>query len=309
MSELTPFPGTFHKYYDGEPGPRDFEQVGDHVMFKGDCRDVMRWMVRDGVEDKVQLFCTSPPYAMSKNYEEGLTERGLESMLQDVADLAYILAKPSGFFFVNFPRCTRSFYDCMPEETYARIFERAGWLFHSLRIWSKPIGTCRLPMSGMSLSHPIPEGENLFTFRKPPNSKEEDIFRGLSSRGIWHTPTRGEREEKVARDVHPAMFPIGLPIMAIRVWSNKGDIVFDPFGGFFTTILAAHHEGRRGMACERIQEFYYGGLQRVQNALGQTSMAFDEEELLQEVTTELPPDIIHNKYMNFTLSFDELDEG
>lgn len=303
MSDLTPFPGTFKKFREGDPGTKSWEQVGDHVMFRGDCRNVMRWMIQDGVEEKVQLFCTSPPYAMNKSYEKGLTELGLESLLQDVADLAYILAKPSGFFFVNFPRCTRSFYDRMPEETYARVFERAGWGFHSLRIWSKPIGTCKLPMSGMSLSHPVPEGENIFAFRKPPNSKEEDIFRGLSSRGIWHTPARGEREEKVSRDTHPAMFPIGLPIMAMRVWTEEGDIVFDPFGGFFTTILAAEHENRRGMACERMQEYFDGGVERVSRVMRQTSIQFTEDELLQEVTTELPKDITHNKHMTLDLEF------
>ena len=43
---------------------------------------------------------------------------------------------------------------------------------------------------------------------------------------------------------HPAVFPVALPEFVIEAYSDEGDIVFEPFGGSGTTMLAAERIGR-----------------------------------------------------------------
>ena len=49
---------------------------------------------------------------------------------------------------------------------------------------------------------------------------------------------------------HPAAFPIGLPVFFVKAYTDPGGIVFDPFMGSGTTLIAADQEGRRGYGCE-----------------------------------------------------------
>jgi DNA modification methylase len=44
---------------------------------------------------------------------------------------------------------------------------------------------------------------------------------------------------------HPAVFPVALPEFLMRAYTDEGDVVFEPFGGSGTTILAGQRSGRR----------------------------------------------------------------
>ena len=68
---------------------------------------------------------------------------------------------------------------------------------------------------------------------------------------VWHIPT-----EKNNKTGHPAVFPISLAKDHIISWSNKGDLVFDPFLGSGTTRIAAHDLNRQFVGCE-IDKSYF----------------------------------------------------
>jgi len=51
-------------------------------------------------------------------------------------------------------------------------------------------------------------------------------------------------------DLHPTMKPVGLIELAIRNSSRPEDVVFDPFVGSGSTIIAAEKTGRRCYAIE-----------------------------------------------------------
>lgn len=56
---------------------------------------------------------------------------------------------------------------------------------------------------------------------------------------------------KIGQDIdHPAVFPVALPEFVLQSYSADGDIVFEPFCGSGTTILAAQRTGRRARAVE-----------------------------------------------------------
>ena len=49
---------------------------------------------------------------------------------------------------------------------------------------------------------------------------------------------------------HPTMKPVGLCAKGILAMSNPGDIVFDPFSGSGSTLIACEQTGRRCFGCE-----------------------------------------------------------
>ena len=51
-------------------------------------------------------------------------------------------------------------------------------------------------------------------------------------------------------DLHPTTKPVELIAHMVANSSQPGELVYDPFGGSGSTILAAHQLGRIGYACE-----------------------------------------------------------
>jgi DNA modification methylase len=49
---------------------------------------------------------------------------------------------------------------------------------------------------------------------------------------------------------HAAAFPVGLPEFFARAYSDPGDVIFDPFMGSGSSLMAAQRTGRVGLGCE-----------------------------------------------------------
>ena len=54
---------------------------------------------------------------------------------------------------------------------------------------------------------------------------------------------------------HPAAFPPALPNWFIRLFTDPGDTVLDPFAGSGSTLVAARELGRRGIGIDTSQEY------------------------------------------------------
>jgi DNA modification methylase len=61
---------------------------------------------------------------------------------------------------------------------------------------------------------------------------------------------------KIGQDIdHPAVFPVALPQHVLETYTDAGDIVFEPFCGSGTTLLAAQRIGRVVRATEIAPEY------------------------------------------------------
>jgi len=79
---------------------------------------------------------------------------------------------------------------------------------------------------------------------------------------------------------HSAPFPNQIPEMAVRYFSYPGDVVFDPFGGSFTSCISAKLLGRIGVGCEINKEMYRDAIiSKIQNETGFLSNEENYEEL------------------------------
>jgi len=64
---------------------------------------------------------------------------------------------------------------------------------------------------------------------------------------------------------HPAVFPSQLAHDHIITWSNKGDIILDPFSGSGTTVKEAKRTGRQFIGIDINQEYVDKSLKRLEN--------------------------------------------
>ena len=62
--------------------------------------------------------------------------------------------------------------------------------------------------------------------------------------------------------VHPARFPSALPEYFIRMVTDPGDTVLDPFGGSCITGEVAERLGRKWVCTDRVEEYLQGALGR-----------------------------------------------
>lgn len=81
---------------------------------------------------------------------------------------------------------------------------------------------------------------------------------------------------------HPARFPAALPEYFIRMLTDKGDMVYDPFGGSCVTGEVAERLKRKWVCSELIEEYLTGALGRFQQeasaAEQQAKLARAEDE-------------------------------
>jgi len=57
------------------------------------------------------------------------------------------------------------------------------------------------------------------------------------------------------KDIHPAVFPIGLPKKCIELFTHKGELVLDPFAGVGTTLVAAKDAGRNAVGFDLSKKY------------------------------------------------------
>ncbi|MGB3539116.1 MAG: site-specific DNA-methyltransferase [Mesorhizobium sp.] len=74
------------------------------------------------------------------------------------------------------------------------------------------------------------------------------------------------RYQEYCRDnnipIHPARFPAQLPEYFLRMLTNQGDLVLDPFGGSCVTGAVAEALKRKWVCCELSEEYLMGALAR-----------------------------------------------
>ncbi|MGH9328429.1 MAG: DNA-methyltransferase [Terriglobia bacterium] len=64
-----------------------------------------------------------------------------------------------------------------------------------------------------------------------------------------------KRSKELGLKMHPARFPVALPEFFIKLLTDEGDIIVDPFAGSNTTGLVAESLRRRWIAMERVPEY------------------------------------------------------
>ncbi len=213
-------------------------------------------------DNSVHLMVTSPPYNVTKEYDEDLTLDEYKKLLKNVFQETYRKLVVGGRACVNIANVGRKPY--IPLHSYIiRQMIDIGFLMRGEIIWNKSAsaGVSTAWGSWKSPKNPTLRDvhEYILVFSKgsfsrvDKNSKEITIKKNEFlefTKSIWTFPTESAKRVK-----HPAPFPAELPYRCIQLFTFKGDVVLDPFMGSGTTGIAAVKAGRSFVGYDNNQEY------------------------------------------------------
>ena len=255
--------------------PGDIWQLGAHRLICGDSTDpsVVAALMAG---DQARLCFTSPPYGQQRDYTQGIAD--WDALMRGV--FAHLPMAGDGQVLVNLGLIHRDNEVIPYWDAWLGWMRQQGWRRFAWYVWDQGPG-----MPGDWAGRLAPSFEFVFHFnrqsRKPnkivpcKNAGQDSHLRADGSStamrgkdgevGGWtHAgqPTQDYRipdsvirvmrhKGKIGRDIdHPAVFPVALPEHILLAYSDPGDVVFEPFGGSGTTILAAQKTNRVARAIE-----------------------------------------------------------
>lgn len=298
----------------------DVWALGPHRLICGDAADanVIAALMQG---ERARLCFTSPPYGNQRDYTTGgiadwdALMRGVFAQLP-MADDAQVL--------VNLGLIHRDNEVVPYWDGWLGWMRTQGWRRFAWYVWDQGPG-----MPGDWAGRFAPSFEFVFHFnrasRKPnkivpcKHAGQESHLRADGSStamrskegevGGWNhagQPTQDTRipdsvirvmrhKGKIGQDIdHPAVFPVALPQFVIEAYSDEGDLVFEPFGGSGTTMLAAQRIGRICRTVEIAPEYVDVAVRRFQQnhpdvpvTLLATGQSFDEVAAERLAATEV----------------------
>ena len=184
-----------------------------------------------------------------------------------------------------------------------RLMQSAGFIYHSeVCIWKDPVVAMQrthalgllhkqLKKDSCMSRQGIPD--YVVTFQKPGYNAErvehtDDTFPvklwQKYASPIWDDIRQGDtlqrtsaRDEKDERHICPLQFDVIQ--RCIELWTNPGDLVYDPFAGIGSTPYQAVLMGRRGVGCELKQSYFDQAIKNLvvadRKAAGPKQVGFD----------------------------------
>lgn len=212
--------------------------------------------------NSTHLMVTSPPYNVTKEYDENLSLKEYLQLLRNVFSETYRVLVNGGRACVNIANLGRRPY--LPLSDYiSQIMIEIGFQMRGEIIWNKGAGAGVSMAWGswQSASNPVLRDvhEYIMIFskgsfmRKKPDGKENTISKEQFmewTKSVW--TMNPESAKKVG---HPAPFPIELPYRLIQLYTFKGDVILDPFIGSGTTAIAALKAERKYIGYDNDQEY------------------------------------------------------
>ena len=208
----------------------DIYQLGDHFVMCGDSTkiDHVKKLMGDNIAD---IIVTDPPYNVSY---EGKTDDALTIKNDKMDDANFLDFLTSAFTVANeFLKPGGTFYIWHADSesfNFRSSCKAVGWRIRQCLIWVK---------------------NHMVIGRQDYHWKHEPCLYGWKDGGThtWNsdrTQTTVLEFDKPSRNGdHPTMKPVELFTYQIRNSSKEGQIVFDPFLGSGTSIIASENIGRK----------------------------------------------------------------
>lgn len=212
-------------------------------------------------DNSVHLMVTSPPYNVSKEYDDDLTLDQYRRLLHRVFAETFRVLVDGGRACVNIANLGRKPYIPL----HALIINDMSTIGYSMRgeiIWDK--GSSASPStawgSWQSASNPTLRDvhEYILVFSKGGFGRMKGQRRNTITKDEfleWTKSVWSFSAERAKAVGHPAPFPVELPRRLIGLYTFAGDVVLDPFCGSGSTCIAAAEEGRHYIGYEIKEEY------------------------------------------------------
>jgi len=209
----------------------------------------------------VHLMITSPPYNVTKEYDNNLSLDEYLHLLSKCFSETYRVLVNGGRACINIANVGRKPY--IPFSDYiSKMMIDMGFNMRGEIIWNKgsSAGVSMAWGSWKSASNPILRDVHEYilifskgSYRSCSSQRENTITKEEFmewTKSVWTMSAESAR--KVG---HPAPFPEELPRRLIHLYSFKNDVVLDPFMGSGTTAVAALNAGRRYVGYDNNPEY------------------------------------------------------
>ena len=233
----------------------------------------------------IHLMITSPPYNVSKDYDENLSLEEYLNFLNKVFSETYRVLVNGGRACINIANIGRKPY--IPLSDYiSKMMIDIGFLMRGEIIWNKSAGsgTSTAWGSWRSPSNPTLRDvhEYILIFSKGAYKREKQDKKITIkkeqfiewTKSIWNMNT--ESAKKIG---HPAPFPEELPFRLMQLYSYENDIVLDPFMGSGTTAVVGLKNSRRFVGYEINEDYVKIANERI-SSLQPSLFQSDSEKLL-----------------------------
>ncbi len=258
------------------------------------CNDTLEFL-KNTPDETASLIVTSPPYNIGKPYETRVEfKRYLEWQTEIVQECVRVLKSDGSlcwevgnyiesgevfpldiYFYAMFKRLGLFLrnriiwhfgHGLHASKRFSGRYETVLWFTKSdhyvfnldeVRVPQKYPGkrAYKGPNKGKPSSHPL--GKN-------PSDVWEIILRDWN-REVWEIPNvKANHPEKT---IHTSQFPIELVERLVLALTNEGDLVFDPFVGVGSAMIAAILHGRRAMGVDRERGYTDIAHQRILEAV------------------------------------------
>ncbi|MEM0354582.1 MAG: site-specific DNA-methyltransferase [Thermoplasmata archaeon] len=229
------------------------------------------------VDEIFDLIITSPPYNVDIKYNSHNDDLTYDKYLlfsEKWMRNCFKWTKKEGRFCLNIPLDKNKGGQRSVGADLTILAQKIGWKYHSTIIWNEGNISRRTAWgSWMSATAPyvIAPVELIVifykeTWKKTKGSKISDVTKSEFmewTNGLW--TFNGESKKRIG---HPAPFPIELPYRCIKLFSFVDDIVFDPFAGSGTTLIAANNSNRYSVGLEIDLNYCELAKQRIINETG-----------------------------------------
>lgn len=258
------------------------------AIYKQDCLEAMK-QIPEGLVD---LTVTSPPYNIGKEYEKNLELEDYLVWCQNWMKEIHRITGEVGAFWLNL-----GFFE-VPEKGLAvpipyLLWDKTDFYFMQEVVWNYSAGVaCRKrfsPRNEKFLWYVKDKKEYVFNLddvRDPdvkyPNQKKNGVLRcnplGKNPSDVWQIAkvTSGRNRSSPERTAHPAQFPLELIERVIKVSSNVGDLVLDPFMGSGSTAECALRNDRFVIGFELEDKYIDFAKQRINSYLSSNEATQEE---------------------------------
>ena len=251
------------RLYEGIQGEKDVRYVENSIapdkLNRLYCTSSER--MEELPDNSVHLMVTSPPYNVTKDYDEDLNLNEYLGLLERVWAETYRVLAPGGRACINVANLGRKPY--LPLHSFIMDQMAAnGFLMRGEIIWNKAASASPSTAWGswMSATNPVLRDVHEYilifskdSFRRRRKGRQNTISREEFlewTKSVWTFPAISAK--KIG---HPAPFPEELPQRLIQLYTFKDDVVLDPFAGSGTTCVAAASAERNFIGYEVNQAY------------------------------------------------------
>lgn len=231
--------------------------------------------------NSIHLMITSPPYNVSKEYDEDLSLKEYLNLLKKSFLETYRVLVNGGRACINVANLGRKPY--IPLSDYiSKMMIEIGFNMRGEIIWNKASSASPSTAWGswQSAANPILRDihEYILVFSKGDykrvrGKKENTITKEQFME--WTKSVWVMNAESARRIGHPAPFPEELPFRLIQLYSFKDDIILDPFMGSGTTAISALKSDRKYVGYEISKEYIELAEKRIDPYKSQVKISFN----------------------------------